>query len=237
MPLITVITVCRNAASTIAATIASVQEQDVPGLEHLVVDGGSTDGTLDILRGHSDRLRYTSGPDGGIYDAMNRGIAQASGRWIHLLNADDRYVRPGILGEVMKRLDPHRLNYADICIEGPDGSRREERFDYRRWRLFISAYLPHPGMIVSREQYARIGSYSTRYRIAADHDFILRATRVLGAHRIPMLLTVMRDGGLSARDPRRTFGEFAEVTAHHGLPSPLAWALLRLKLLRARRST
>jgi hypothetical protein len=115
-------------------------------------------------------------------------------------------------------------------LESADGGQRLQRFSYQRWRLFFSAYLPHPGMIVSRAQYERLGLYDTTYRIAADHDFILRATRQMPAQRIPIPMTIMRTDGMSAANLDRTFDEFARVTVQHGMPRPMAWLACRLKL-------
>ena len=126
-PLISVVTVCLNAAATIEATIKSVLDQGILGLEYLIVDGGSTDGTLEILSKYHSDLVWTSEPDTGIYAAMNRGIGRARGKWIHLLNADDRYASPGVLSRALQQLHPNFLNYADIILETKDGDQRLRR--------------------------------------------------------------------------------------------------------------
>src|SRR5688572_22673033 len=95
-PLVSVVTVTFNAARTLQATIDSVVKQDYPRLEHIVVDGGSTDGTVDIIRANALRLAsWSSEPDGGIYDAMNKGAAKATGDWVIFLNADDAFYDAG----------------------------------------------------------------------------------------------------------------------------------------------
>ena len=92
-PLVSIVTVVYNGAATIERTIASVLGQSYPNIEYIIVDGGSTDGTLDILRAHEDRVDlWVSERDGGIYDAMNKGVALCTGEWVGLINADDWYV-------------------------------------------------------------------------------------------------------------------------------------------------
>src|SRR5437868_2830023 len=103
MPLISVVTVTRNAGKTIERAISSVQEQNRADVEHIVVDGGSDDSTLNILERFDDKLEYwSSEPDGGIFDAMNKGISLARGRFIGILNADDYYL-PGALDLVAEK--------------------------------------------------------------------------------------------------------------------------------------
>jgi glycosyltransferase involved in cell wall biosynthesis len=105
-PPITVITVVFNAKDTVRTCIDSVLAQGVDNLEYIVVDGGSTDGTLEILRGYEARLtRLISEPDEGIYDAMNKGLKLATGQFVHFLNADDKYVSPTVLSYILPKLD------------------------------------------------------------------------------------------------------------------------------------
>lgn len=228
-PQISTVTVAYNAAATIRRTIESVLRQTHGDREYLVIDGGSTDGTLDILREYGDAIRWQSEPDKGIYDAMNKGIRLARGRWIHLLNADDEYASPSVLAEVLPHLDPERVNYCDIELAGTDGSRRVQRFPFNRWKLAYSAFLPHPGLIVSREQYERVGPYDVRWRIAADHDMILRLLETWPPHRIPQVLAVMHQGGASTRHLALGASEFRDVVIAHGQPRWLAHALHAVK--------
>ena len=120
-PLVSVITVCFNAGKTIRRTIHSVLEQTYPNIEYLVVDGGSSDATLDILREHEGRLSFTTEPDRGMYDAMNKGIRRARGKWIHIVNADDWYASPDALARTVPQLAPDRTNYCDphTCLSPP----------------------------------------------------------------------------------------------------------------------
>lgn len=220
-PLVSVVTVSYNAAKTIRRTIDSVLSQSYPNFEHFVVDGGSTDGTREILESYGSRLRFVSERDKGIYDAMNKGVAAARGSWIHLLNADDWYADPDALSRAVPHLDPGRTTYFDILRVYADGREVLQSRTVRRWMLYVSAFLPHPGLIVSRAQYDAIGTFDAGLRIAADHDFILRLTRRYPIRHVQSLLACMDQGGASAIDLRRSMDEFALVTERNGAP-PIA---------------
>ena len=113
-PLVSVITVVRNAAATITATLDSVRAQRQVDIEHVIVDGTSSDGTLDILKAHQhDQLRWISEPDQGIYDAMNKGIDLAKGEWLLFLGADDVLADPAVLSDIFERQE--LLQYDLVC--------------------------------------------------------------------------------------------------------------------------
>lgn len=227
---ISVITVCYNSARTLRRTLESVAGQNYPDIEYIVVDGGSTDGTLAIVGEYRHVVdKVVSEPDAGIYDAMNKGVRMATGDWIHILNSDDYYAAPDVLAAAVPLLDPERTNYFKMWREFDDGRRELQDWDYSRWRLFVSAFLPHPGLIVSRRQYETVGLYDTRYRIAADHDMILRLTARWPGAKHDLVLTVMQQGGVSGARPDESLREFRAVTERHGLPRAAGACLLGLK--------
>jgi len=229
-PLISVVTVCFNSARTIERTIASVGEQTHPNVEHIVIDGASTDGTVELLRRHRGTIaHWVSETDSGIYDAMNKGIKRSRGTWIHLLNADDYYPEPDVLSAAVPMLDPERTNYFKMWRNYDDGQRELQDWDYSRWRLYVSAFLPHPALIVSRRQYEVAGLYDTRYRIAADHDMILRLTARWPGVKHDLALTVMKQGGASALHLETSLREFRSVTERHGLPRAVAAGIYQFK--------
>jgi len=228
-PAVTVVTVTYNAAKTIARTIDSVLAQTYDNVEYLVIDGGSTDETLDILKSYGTRVSWLSEPDRGIYDAMNKGIGRAKGEWIHLLNGDDWYVAPDVLEKAVPHLDPTRTTYFDMIRVGADGSTVLQNRNVRPWMLFVSAFLPHPALIVARSQYDAVGLYDLRYKIAADHDVILRLVRKFPPKHVPFVLTNMDQTGMSARLLSTSLEEFTVVTKRNGLPGPLADGLRNLK--------
>jgi glycosyltransferase involved in cell wall biosynthesis len=230
--LISIVTVCYNSAITILRTIDSVREQTYPNIEYLVIDGGSTDGTVDIIRANGDVVTdWVSEPDRGIYDAMNKGVCRARGEWIHILNSDDFYAGPDVLEKAVPMLDPGRTNYFAMWRQFEEGRRELQNWHYRRWPLFVSAFLPHPGLIVSRAQYGAAGLYDTRYRIAADHDMILRLTSRWPGLGHAMPLTVMAQGGYSEENMLTALQEFKGVTMGHGLPLLMASGFYWLKRL------
>jgi glycosyltransferase involved in cell wall biosynthesis len=230
-PLVSVITVCLNAARTLERTIKSVLAQSYRNMEYVIVDGGSSDDTLGILRRYGSRVRWSSEPDGGMYDAMNKGIRKTCGEWIHLLNADDWYAAPDALERAVAHLDPTRTTYFDLVRVYPDGRRILQSRTVRNWMLYISAFLPHPSLIVSRAQYDAVGLYDPSLKIASDHDLILRLVRRFPPKHVPMVLTCMEQGGMSARMLDLSLDEFTEVTVRHGVPRALAagiWAAKRV---------
>lgn len=229
LPKVTVVTVTFNASRTIARTINSVLAQTYPNVEYLVIDGGSTDGTLDILQGYGPRVNWLSEPDRGIYDAMNKGIGRAKGEWIHLLNGDDWYAAPDALGKAVPHLDPERTTYFDMIRVGADGSTVLQGRTVWPWMLYVSAFLPHPALIVARSQYDAVGLYDLRYKIAADHDMILRLVRKFPPKHVPFVLTNMDQTGISARQLATSLEEFTVVSKRNGLPGPIADGLRSLK--------
>jgi glycosyltransferase involved in cell wall biosynthesis len=202
---ISVVTVCYNAASTIADTIASVQAQDHPDVEHVIIDGGSHDGTQAIIeRMSDDRTIFVSEPDRGIYDAMNKGIARATGSLIGILNADDFFADVGSLSAVdaaFVAADGLDAVFGNIAFVD-DRARETRRYDSARFRPNRTrwGWMPaHPGIYMTREAYDHVGPYRTDLKIAADFDFIVRAftvEKLLYAH-LPLTLVHMRPGGAS----------------------------------------
>lgn len=229
-PLVSVVTVSFNSGKTIRRTIESVANQTYDRIEFIVVDGGSTDDTLSIIGEYADVVsRIISEPDQGIYDAMNKGIRAANGEWIHLLNSDDYYAAPNVIESAVRVLDPASTNYFWMWRESTDHRRVLQAWKYSRWRLFISAFLPHPSLIVSRAQYDAVGLYDVNLRIAADHDMILRLTKRWGGRLHDFPLTVMQQGGASEVNKLLSLREFERLSRRHGLPSLIARLVFVLK--------
>jgi glycosyltransferase involved in cell wall biosynthesis len=203
---ISVVTVGYNAAGTIEDTIRSVAAQNHPAVEHIVVDGGSRDGTRRILHRHAHRLaRWVSEPDRGLYDAMNKGIGMATGDVIGTLNADDVYATPDSLAIVAAAFarEPVEAVFGDLVfVSGPRAERvvryyRSVGFTPNR---FARGRMPaHPTFFVRRSCYTRYGLYKTDYRIAADFELLARFLKTHGLRYryLPEVLVRMRTGGLS----------------------------------------
>lgn len=202
---ISVVTVSYNAATTIAATIASVRAQTHPDVEHIIIDGASKDGTQAIIeRMANNSTRFVSEPDRGLYDAMNKGIACATGELIGILNADDFFADDHVLANVAEAFiagsDPDAV-LGDIAFVD-NGGRVLRRYDSGRFRPSLTrwGWMPaHPGMYLTRAAYARVGGYRTDLKIAADFDFVVRAFTLASLRyvHLPRTLVHMRPGGAS----------------------------------------
>jgi glycosyltransferase involved in cell wall biosynthesis len=240
LPSFTIVTPCLNGAATLREALQSVRDQAYPvEVEHVVVDGGSTDGTLEILE--SAGVRYISEPDRGLSDAVNKGIRMARGDVIGWLNADDLY-QLGALARVGKAFAerPDALWATGPClIVGADGEEirravtRYKNLFLRRYsyRLhLVQNFVSCPSTFVRREAFDRIGMLDERFRYSMDYDLWLR----LGRLQPPVLLHEplaafrMAEGSLSMSGFERQFAEHAQNAREHGAGHPLAVGLNRI---------
>src|SRR5438105_5470663 len=205
---ISVITAVKNRASTLGACIRSVQGQSWPCVEHIVVDGGSTDGTLGVLAGSRSHLaKLICEPDGGVYEALNKGIAASSGDVIGFLHADDEFATQSTIETVARAFEDPCVEavYGDLMYVRRDDPGRVVRYwragQYSRGRLANGWMPPHPTFYVRRGVYGRFGAFDTRFKIAADYENMLRILWRGGVHAvyIPQVLVRMRTGGMSNR--------------------------------------
>ena len=209
---ISVVTAVYNRAGTIRAAIDSVQAQTHPHVEHIIQDGGSTDGTLDLARDAADETTViVSERDDGIYDAINRGIGNASGDVIGLMHSDDMFAAPTVLAKVAAALADAEVDgvYGDLQYVAADNPARVIRHwrsgEYTPERLKQGWMPPHPTLYLRRGVFDAHGLYDTSLQIAADYDAILRYL-VRGNIRlayIPEVLVKMRVGGESNRSVER----------------------------------
>jgi glycosyltransferase involved in cell wall biosynthesis len=239
LPSITVVTACLDAAGTIEEALESVRSQGYPHIEHVVVDGGSTDGTLEILE-RTQGLRYVSEPDDGRVDAVNKGVAMATGDVISWLNADDRY-HPGALRAVGDAFAaaPGTMwltGYCDI-VDGDGDEIRHAVTAYKNWLLrhwsyplyLTQNFVSDPATFVRREALDEAGPLDPRYRISHDYDLWLR----VGRRHEPVVLRRtlssfrMTDGTQSMEGFERQFREHAEAARTHGAGHPLPVAVNR----------
>jgi glycosyltransferase len=202
---VTIITVAYNSAATIADTLASVAAQTHSDIEHIVIDGGSTDGTMDIVRRNGTRVaRWVSEPDRGIYDAMNKGLALATGDMVGMLNADDVLDDEEAVHRIaLAAASGSDVVYADLVyVRADDLGRVVRRWNsgiFRPWQLRFGWMPPHPTFYVRRALLSEVGHFDTSLRIAADYDFMLRCLcrpDVKVAY-VPRVLVRMRTGGVS----------------------------------------
>ncbi|MDR1275714.1 MAG: glycosyltransferase [Candidatus Accumulibacter sp.] len=203
---ITVVTVSFNAVRTIGRTLDSVAAQDHPAIEHLVIDGASSDGTLGVIESRGKNLaRFVSEPDKGIYDAMNKGLDLATGDVVCFLNADDFYATPQVLGRVADKLESLGVDalVGDLAYFSPDDPDRVvRRFNSGRFspkRLAYGWMPAHAAFFMKREIYERVGRFKIDYRIAGDFEFIARAfsKESIRYCYFPEILVKMQLGGIS----------------------------------------
>jgi glycosyltransferase involved in cell wall biosynthesis len=246
---ISVITVVFNNARTISDCLASVAGQTHPDIEHIVIDGGSTDGTIDLVRTRGTRVsKIVSEPDRGMYDALNKGLALATGEAIAVLNSDDVYADDAVLAEVAATLASRELDscYGDVVYVQPDDLgkvvRRWKSGEYRRERFRNGWMPPHTACFIRKTIYDRFGSFDTSYDIASDYEILLRFLykNHASSFYIPKVLVKMRTGGRSAGSLKNIIKANAECYQswrRNGLrPNPARLLLKPLsKLLQLRR--
>ncbi len=222
-PLVSIITVCRNAAATVPATLASVRAQTHPWIEHLVVDGASTDGTQQLLERAEGLAGWLSEPDLGISDAFNKGLASARGSLIGILNADDQYLPDSVARavEILKRHPEAGFAFGgcDFTLDGRIVLHQDGDADYARTIHQRMSTLNHPSIFVRREVYERLGLFRLDFRLAMDYEFLLRIHRhgVTGI-AVPHTQVRMALGGVSCRQILAAIEEAARVSRIHGEP-------------------
>jgi glycosyltransferase involved in cell wall biosynthesis len=230
---ISVVTVVYNGCRFIEETMASVRAQIGPLVEHWVIDGGSTDGTLDIIRLHASGLAgWLSEPDDGIADAFNKGLSRATGRYVMFLNADDALAHPSALAdllEVARAGDWPDVVYGDCDLFDPESGEFLYRavINYDRERFLARETLPHPGMLMHRRYFDVYGRFDTSFRIAMDYELFLRGVPKTGAVRVPGVVTRVRAGGVSARNRGLVIDETMRALRMHGHISALGEARIR----------
>lgn len=205
---ISIITVCFNSEQTINDTLNSVHEQKHVDVEHILVDGASKDGTLDIINRYSNVSKLISEPDKGIYDAMNKGIKAASGDIIGTLNADDFYADSNVLQQVEMVFQDESVDacYADLVYVKEDDINHTARYwqskDYQDG-LFRSGWMPaHPTFFVRRSVYEKYGLFDQSYKIAADFELLFRFVEKnkIKTKYIHKVLVKMRLGGTTNKN-------------------------------------
>jgi glycosyltransferase involved in cell wall biosynthesis len=178
---VSVITVCYNSADTLVDTLQSVVGQDHPEIEHVVIDGGSTDGTAEVVGRCNGRIaKFVSEPDEGIYDAMNKGIRLARGEIVGCLNADDVYADESVLCDVADAIQSQRLDavYGDLLYVRRDDGDKVVRYwkagPYLPGAFRVGWVPPHPTFFCRRALFEKFGYYRAHYRIAGDFELMLR---------------------------------------------------------------
>lgn len=203
---ISVITVCYNAEATIAQTIKSVIAQDYNNIEYIIVDGNSSDGTITVAEKYREHIHILlSEPDKGIYDAMNKGIALATGDVVGILNADDFFADENVLTVVARAFKTSNpdIVYGDLNYVKPDGtiSRKWRSGEYKKGLFNFGWMPPHPTFYCKRRLFEKFGNYSLDFGTAADYELMLRYIHRnhLTPYYVKQVLVKMNVGGVSNR--------------------------------------
>jgi glycosyltransferase involved in cell wall biosynthesis len=199
-PKISVITVVFNAAKTLEATIDSVVAQTNKNHELIIIDGGSTDGTLEILKNQrAENLFWTSEPDEGIYDAMNKGIKKATGEWIIFLGADDKFYNDQVLESVFSKSNYESIDFIYGNVKsGAYKGLYDGEFNYEK---LLRKNISHQSIFYHKNIFDKIGSYNLKYKTHADWDFNLRCfeNKELQIKYVDNIIAEFAKGGLSSQ--------------------------------------
>ena len=205
---ISVITVSYNSAATIKRTVQSVLDQDYVNIEYIIIDGFSSDGTLDVLSEFENKISVIiSEPDNGIYDAMNKGLTYVTGDVVCFLNSDDFYSNNSVISQVANIMRDCNLDalYGDVCYFSKNKPQKIVRWyhsnHFKPERLAWGWMPAHQALFLSRQVVDRVGKFNINYKIAADYDYIIRSfyDQNLRYLHLPEVLVYMQMGGVSTR--------------------------------------
>jgi glycosyltransferase involved in cell wall biosynthesis len=202
---VSIITATYNSEATIRDTLTAIRQQSYPGIEHIIIDGCSTDNTLKIVSEFNHVTKIISEKDKGIYDAMNKGIAQATGDVIGILNSDDIYVDEKVIATVVKEFEDENVQatYADLqYVQQNDLNKIVRTWKtglFTKKNFYYGWMPPHPTFFVRKEVYKKVGLFNLSLRTAADYEMMLRILLKHEMHTkyIPEVIVKMRSGGMS----------------------------------------
>jgi glycosyltransferase involved in cell wall biosynthesis len=202
MPKISIITINQNNEVGLKKTIESVIAQKFTDFEYIIIDGASTDGSVEVINQHSNKLAYwVSEPDSGIYNAMNKGIAKANGEYCLFLNSGD-WLNNNVLEKVAPQLNNKiDILYGNLYILDNNGRISETFFpDSIRFSYLFENYIPHPASFINTSLFKKIGFYNENYKICSDWDFFLKAIAIQNCttQHIPLFVTYFINDGISA---------------------------------------
>lgn len=203
---VSIITVCFNSEKTIEDTLKSIQSQTYTDIEYIVIDGLSKDRTNNIIEKYSDIVSvHISEKDNGLYDAMNKGIALATGDVIGIINSDDVLFDNTVVENIVAGFDSDNVDavYSDLIYVSEDDLNKPTRLYsskvFSKRLIKFGIMLPHPTFYVRKACYEKLGGYKTDYRVAADFELLTRfMSEGVTAKRLPFISVKMREGGISS---------------------------------------
>lgn len=240
---ISIITITYNSAKTVQRALESVQSQTYKDIEHVIVDGASTDGTKELIETYAKQhtnVRWISEKDKGIYDAINKGIKLATGDIIGFLHSDDMLYSADSIGQIAAAFEDKNVDvvYGDLqYCSGGKVVRRWKSNDFNPRALKYGWMPPHPTVYVRREVYQQVGEYDEWFRISADYDMMLRIfTAGYKSKYIPEVLVSMETGGASNKNTKarlsKTQEDYIVLKKNHVGAGYLTVACKQLRKLR-----
>ena len=216
---ISIVTVTLNSEKTLERTIKSVLGQNYSDVEYIIIDGGSTDGTLNIIEKYKDKIsKVISEKDNGLYDAMNKGIKLSTGDIVGILNSDDFFYNEEVLSIVANSFEDKEIDavYGDITYFADDVGKVTRYWragDYSERKLNNGWIIPHPSLFVRKSVYAKCGFFNLDFKIAADYEFILRLLKVykIKVKYVPFVFTRMYNDGNSGKNFKQRMRGWKEL--------------------------
>lgn len=227
-PLVTVITSTYNAVNDIEDSIKSVISQSYENIEYVIIDGGSTDGTLEIIKKYEKYISiFISEKDNGIYDAWNKGLSLATGDWISFLGADDEYL-PDAISNYVNHIKSHNIadmDYVSSKIELVDSNKKAFRVIGKKWKWnTFKRYMstPHVGSFHSKKYFEKFGEFNTDFKIVGDYEMLLRANNKLKTSFLNSVTVKMKIGGISNQNKKVILETFKAKIYNKSRPFLLA---------------
>lgn len=207
-PKVSIVTICYNSAGTIAETLESVRKQSYPNIEHIIVDGLSSDKTLEVIEAHKhDGIRLISEKDHGLYDALNKGLKMCSGDIIGILHSDDHLANEQVIAQVVDAfVSEPGIEALSASVEIFKPNRMDKPYrvykstKFRSWQFRLGMQPPHPGFYISKPGLEKVGYFNSSYKISGDFDWLLRAIvkERLSIKYTDLIVVNMLDGGVSS---------------------------------------
>jgi len=205
---VSIVTTTYNSAATVRDTLESVKMQEHPNIEHIVVDGRSSDSTVDIVSSYPHVAQFVSEEDQGLYDAINKGIRMSTGDIVGILNSDDFFPEADVISSIVSVFEKERVDavYGDIAFVKPEDLRKIVRYYSSKKfhpKKFARGYMPaHPSFYVKRSCFEKLGYYQLDYKIAADFELLMRffMDPHITSRYIQKVIVYMRTGGVSNKN-------------------------------------
>jgi len=205
---VSIITTTYNSEATVKDTLESVNIQDYPNIEHILVDGRSTDNTVDIIRSFPHVAQYVSEEDQGLYDAINKGIMMSTGDVVGILNSDDFFPDRNVISSIVRAFETHKVDavYGDIAFVRPENLHKIVRYySSKKFHAgkFAWGYMPaHPSFYAKKSCFEKLGYYQLDYKIAADFELLMRffTNKTIRTFYLEKVIVYMRTGGVSNKN-------------------------------------